>query len=201
MRLLIFWDSIWEWFYDTELWGWVNRLKIKLWENDIDVSNCAISAYTSRDVLNIFEPFFNAYSNRAEWKEKETIVIFAIWTNDSSFRGGGYYVEKDEFKWNLIKLASICRNNSLIKKLFFLTSINCDETKTTPTPWAEAYYRNIDIERYNQVIKEVSKENNLEYLDLFWVIDNSELPDWLHPDANWHKKIYDKVYDFLKNNI
>jgi len=37
MRLLIFWDSISEWYWDLENAGWTNRLKIYFWKQKVDI--------------------------------------------------------------------------------------------------------------------------------------------------------------------
>lgn len=201
MRLLVFWDSIWEGFYDYENWGWVNRLKIKLWD-EIEVFNCSISAYTTKNILKIFDTFFNAVSASEKWKEKETIIIIiTTWTNDSCILNWKRFVSLDKFQYNLTKILKLCEKTELVRKIFFLTSLNCDESKTTPVSWGEYYYKNDEIKKYNEVIKNIAVKNNIEYLDLYWTMDDSDLPDWLHPNSNWHKKIFEKVYNFLENKI
>lgn len=200
MRLLVFWDSIWEWFYDYDKWGWVNRLKLKLWE-EIEVFNCSISAYTTKNVLKIFDSFFNAVSAREKWKEKETIIVFAIWTNDSLIENWKFFVNENDFKDNLIKLINLCKDNKLVKKVFFLTTTNCDESLTNPTKWWEYYYTNNNLQKYNDIIKKVALENKIEVVDIFWILEKSDIYDWLHPNVNWHKKIFEKVYNFLENKI
>ncbi len=198
MRLLIFWDSISEWFYDYDKWGWVNRLKLVLWKKDIDVANCWISAYTTKNVLNMFDSFFNAYSNREPWKEKETVILFSIWINDSCTQNWENMISKEDFKNNLEKLYILSKEKLNVKNIFFLTCINCDENKTLPTSWWEYYYKNFDIQKYNEIIKDLCKEKWLEYLDLYGILENTDLLDWLHPNSNWHQKIFKKVLEFLK---
>lgn len=201
MRLLIFWDSITEWLFDLENWGWANRLKTTLWKKNIDVANCGISAYTTSHILNMFNSLFNAYSKREPWKEKETIILFSIGINDSSFCNGSFTTSKKSFQENLYKLYDWYQKEEYVKNVFFTTCINCDESKTTPVSWREVYYKNEYIQKYNTIIKDFCAKNNTECLDLYGILENSDFFDGLHPNANWHKKIFEKVYEFLEEKI
>jgi hypothetical protein len=66
MRLLIFWTSITEWYYDMEMWWRVNRLKIDYWnqDNDIEVANLGISWDEVPDVIKRFENEVKAFTEK-----------------------------------------------------------------------------------------------------------------------------------------
>ncbi len=69
---------------------------------------------------------------------------------------------------------------------------------------SEKYFNNIRIKQYNQLIKEVAKEENVKYLDVQSVLVNSEgyLPEETSPDGIHIGKSYcEKWLDYLKNNF
>lgn len=70
-----------------------------------------------------------------------------------------------------------------------------------PTPLDDKnnFYDNENIEIYNNIIKEVSSQENLDFIDLKEVIKLEDLYDGLHPNTQGHKKIFDTVKKFLKS--
>jgi hypothetical protein len=60
----------------------------------------------------------------------------------------------------------MCNANKIVKKVFFLTCLNCDEGKIDNASWIEIF-KNNNLEKYNTIIKEVCNENNREFLDIF----------------------------------
>lgn len=69
---------------------------------------------------------------------------------------------------------------------------------------SEKYFNNTRIKQYNQLIKEVAKEENVKYLDVQSVLVNSEgyLPEETSPDGIHIGKSYcEKWLDYLKNNF
>lgn len=199
MRLLVFWDSIWEGLYDLKKWGWTNRLKIKLRRKGIYLWNCSISGFTSNDVLSFFENFVSSFTKKEE--KNDTAIIIAIWTNDSMIYNKKENTTKEIFETNLKEIITLCKNYNFIKNIFFISTTNCDEEKTNPVLWWKFYYSNKNLETYNEIIKRISKENDLYFIDIYWLLDKTDFYDWLHPNQNWHKKIYKKVYNYIKNKI
>jgi|GEM_PF-1263733 len=61
----------------------------------------------------------------------------------------------------------MCNANKIVKKVFFLTCLNCDEKKTNPVSWTNQFYKNDNLKKYNTIIKEVCNENNREFFDIF----------------------------------
>jgi len=71
-----------------------------------------------------------------------------------------------------------------------------------PIPWLneEEFYDNENIVKYNAVIKKISNNNNLPFIDLLDLLKVDELDDGLHPNSEGHKKMFEKVKDFLVLN-
>jgi lysophospholipase L1-like esterase len=70
-----------------------------------------------------------------------------------------------------------------------------------PIPWSpEKFYSNDSVAKYNSIIKKISSEYNLPYIDLLDLLKTSELEDGLHPNSNGHKKMFLKVKEFLLSN-
>lgn len=205
MRIIVFWDSIAEGFWDYENGGWVNRLKIDFWKKygyEKMVFNAGISAYTTEHLLNCFDGILEAVSKREAWKEKDTIIIFAIWINDSAELISSWKsrVDLSLFEKNLKHLLEKAAIYSFTQEIIFLANINVDEKVINEdgNPDKEDYFYNKDIEKYNQIVQKVAHENKCWYIDLFWLMQSNDLEDGLHPNAQWHQKIYQKVLEYLE---
>jgi lysophospholipase L1-like esterase len=61
-------------------------------------------------------------------------------------------------------------------------------------------YFNKNVECYNSVLKEVSKNNKCFFVDLSGLFDNEDMEDGLHPNASGHKKIFERVKCYLIEN-
>ncbi len=203
MRIVVFWDSISEWFWDYDKWGWVNRLKIDLWKKywyEKMLMNYWVSAYTSDNVLKVFQSFFDGCSRRKIWKEKDSMVLVAIWINDCSIskETKNPQVNRGQFERNIKEIIDICNRDELIKKLVFVGNINVDEEVVNNDEEWDFLFYNSEIEKYNRIIKRVCDENGLDFIDLFWIMDSGDLEDWLHPNGGGHEKIFCEVKRFLE---
>lgn len=67
-------------------------------------------------------------------------------------------------------------------------------------PWRDIYYTNDNIKKYNEVMKKVCAENSVLYLDIFGLLSNNDLDDGVHSNTEGHRKIFEKVKDFLLEN-
>ena len=90
-------------------------------------------------------------------------------------------------------------------KIVFVGLFPVDETKTTPIPWnRDKYYKNEYIQKYNQTLKVICKENEVYFIDLFHKFKDLNykdlLEDGLHPNSEGHKKIFEVIKDFLIEN-
>ncbi|MFQ6056666.1 MAG: SGNH/GDSL hydrolase family protein [Methanosarcinales archaeon] len=74
-------------------------------------------------------------------------------------------------------------------------------------PWAtNISYKNESIQKYNEIIKSVCKENNVYFVEIFDQMMKLSykklLEDGLHPNSDGHQKIFEIIKDFLiKNKI
>lgn len=204
MRILVFWDSISEWFWDYENWGWVNMLKVNLWKQywyEKMVMNYWVAAYTSENIVNIFQSYFDWCSRREVWKEKDSTVIIGIWINDCSINNitNQPRINKEEFTKNITKIIGKCKNDELINRIIFITNINIYEKVVNNYEEWNFLFFNEKIEKYNTIIKNLCIQNNIESIDLYWIMNKDDLEDWLHPNTKWHTKIFKKVEQYLIN--
>ena len=203
MRIIIFWDSISEGYCDYEFGGWSNRLKIaymkEYWYERM-VMNYGISAYSSENLVNCYDSFFNAVSRRETGKEKISTVIFAIGINDSAeiINTWKKKVDLKKFEENIQLLIEKTQREELIERVIFLWNINVDESMINSFSDGEMYFYNSEIQKYNDTLKNLTENNNCEYVELFWLMNPEDLEDGLHPNANGHKKIYEKMKEYLQ---
>lgn len=130
---------------------------------------------------------------------KPNIVIFATGLNDDIVKksDGNHLVEFDEFESNIKELIQKAR--SFTSNIIVLGLQRVDETKTTPIPWQKDYsYYNADIQEYDTKLQEIVKQENILYLSMFDLLSDEELEDGLHPNAQGHQKIFEKVKQFLQ---
>ncbi|MEK7134161.1 MAG: GDSL-type esterase/lipase family protein [Patescibacteria group bacterium] len=185
MVICIWGDSITWGAYDPEQGGWATRLRNHLGakDNNIYVYNLGISGDTTADLLERIG---------VEAKSREpNLIIFAIGINDAQFihSANGLRVSLDEFQQNLAKLLSIAKK--FTDKVVFVGLTKVDESKTTPCPWnPNKSYTNENITRLDKVIEKFCEDNNLKFIPMGGVIENSDLTDGLHPNTGGHIKIF-----------
>lgn len=199
--ICVFGDSITWGAWDYELGGWVNRLRIfldiqKNMENKNDddfvfLYNLGIAGGTTRDLLKRFD---------VETEAREpNIVIFDVGTNDAIFvkSQNKNLVPAKEFEDILQEL--IIKPKKFCDKIILIGLKEIDESKTTPIPWEEDYYyTNKSLAEYNMIIKKVANKNKVYYLEPPYLSKISDFEDGLHPNSVGHKKIFEKVKDFLE---
>lgn len=187
MTICVFGDSITFGASDLEKGGWVERLKIYFAENyDTDVYNLGISGNNTEDLLSRVEVETSA--------RKPDIIIFAIGVNDSQ-----YIKSKDNprialhtFEQNLVELVKI--GQRVASNVIFVGLTPVDELKTKPIPWdIEKYYDTENVEKYNSVIQLICEKNSILFIDMRGVIKKEDLSDGLHPNAQGHEKMFQKI--------
>ncbi len=197
-RIVVWGDSITRGAGDNYKWGWVNRLDLYFTNNylkdDCSVYGLWISGNTTEDLLKRFDVEAEARNPK--------VVLFAIGINDSIFINNDKnkpFVSIDKFESNLNELIKEARVYT--DKIAFIGLTKVIESETIPVSWAlDKCYDNENIKKYDEIIKKVVKENNLHYVSMFDVLEDSLLTDGLHPDSVWHEKIAHSVKEFLFNN-
>jgi len=194
--ICIFGDSIAWGAVDPDGGGWATRLRNYFESHglpinqDTDVYNLGVSGNNTDDLVIRFS---------VELKAREaTFVIFAIGINDSQFviPENKNRVSVERFRANLETMIAEAKNVGCGVALVGLTRV--DESKTTPIPWnADKKYINADIEKYDQVLKDIADKEKLLYVDMNKTLSRDDLYDGLHPNTAGHKKIFEKIKEFL----
>lgn len=193
--ICIFGDSTAWGAWDMEKGGWVNRLWLYVGEKTDgrgNIYNLSISGGTTETILERFE---------SEAKVREAnALIFQSGGNDSYLKGknGHNQIPVDQFRKNLEEIIRKAKN--ITSNIIFIGFTNVDETKTMPVSWKDIYYVNSEIKKYNEAMRDVCKENQVPYLDIFGLLENEDFEDGLHPNTMGHKKVFEKVKSFLEEN-
>lgn len=178
-----------------EIGGWVNRLWLhagKKTDGKCEIYNLSISGGDTDTILERFE--FEAKVRQAD------VIIFQSGGNDAYLKGrnGSNQIPLDKFRKNLEEI--IRKAENITKKIVFVGFKNVDERKTMPVSWEDIYYINSEIKKYSETMRDVCRENNILYLDIFGLLKNEDLEDGLHPNATGHVKIFEKVRSLLEEN-
>ncbi|MFH1402413.1 MAG: GDSL-type esterase/lipase family protein [Patescibacteria group bacterium] len=196
--------------WDSEKGGWVNRLKLyfeSLDEKDekkVFIYNLGIESNTTENILKRFnneaEERFWGDSDNENYKN-DNICIFDIGKNDSIYVGSknNNWVKLDKFEKNLNKLIKEVRKFS--SKIIFVGPARIDESETIPWEETGESYCNENIEKYNLVIKSVCNEQNIHFIPMIDLLNiKNDLEDGLHPNVQGHRKMFERVKDFLLKN-
>lgn len=166
---------------DAEGGGWTDRLKTHVWQKrdfETDVYNCGISGDKVANVLKRFDVEATA--------RKADKIIFSVGINDSPHSTNPQGTPLEEFKDQYRQL--IKKAEGFTKDVIFVGLTNVDEDIE------EKNYKNDEIQKYDKVMQEIAAEKGLRFVSLFGSLNKEELtPDGLHPNANGHKKIFEKV--------
>ncbi len=193
--ICIFGDSTAWGAWDMEKGGWVNRLWLYAGEKtdgECEIYNMSISGGTTETMLERFE-------SEANIREADGL-IFQSGGNDSYLKGknGPNQISLGKFKSNLEEIIKRARN--ITNNIIFIGFKNVDESKTNPVSWKDIYYVNAEIKKYNEAMRDVCKERDIPYLDIFGLLNAEDFKDGVHPNAAGHEKIFTKVRDFLTTN-
>ena len=194
-RICVFGSSIGYGHNDDEGGGWCDRLKAYYFKSkkDISVYNLSVSGAMSKDVV---ERFAVEYGVR-----QPKVVLVAIGLNDSIFDKdtNEYKISLEDTKKNIEQLISRVKEDCNTIALIGLTSVT--ENLVSPVPWAvNLSYSNADIEKYDSIIKEAAKNNDVPYCYIYDLLNDEDLDDGLHPNADGHKKMFERIKDFLEQN-
>ena len=198
MRLLIFWDSITEWYKDYKMWGWANRLKIYLWQLKTDVSavNYGFSGFTTQDVIGILDSFTKPWVSH--WKQ--VAFLFAVGINDSMTNANTSQKRftLQQFEQNISELINLAQKyNPGYIKFLWLTKVN--EELVYPRSEDGGGYQNVRIQKFDDILRQTATQNNCWYLKIFDLLSQDDLEDGLHPNPEGHQKIFERVKEFVLN--
>lgn len=209
-HILVFGDSNTYGAWDIE-GGWVQRLRKYLDQKHINnnlgegtyalVYNLGVSGDKSTDILKRFKVEAEARKGR---DGEEVIVLLDVGSNDCIFNEklGGLEVSQEDFKNNYLELIGLAQEYS--KKIVAIGSMSTD-SRVDPIPWAPGrHYRNEDIKKYNQIIREVADETGISFIEIYQeFIDqdySSLLMDGVHMNDEGHEQVYEIIKDYLLEN-
>lgn len=202
--ILVFGDSIVYGAWDPTGGGWVNRLRQHLEQKVVSsddvihrVFNLGVSGETSLDVLK-HDP--SEIVNRTK-SDHQLVVIFGVGTNDSArVKDLSPQIAPDEYMKNMAKLITLAKHKEAIVICLSLLGVN--ESLVAPAPWhTEIFYRQKYIEEYNNLLRRVTDEQRVSYLDFgdTFTRDVSLFDDGVHPNSKGHQVIAEKVLDYLES--
>ena len=191
-KIIAIGDSITRWANDLEeLWR-VNRMKKHFDNNNVDqetqVYNCWISGNTSEDLL----PRFSIETKSRAKNDKNVIIILAIWINDSIILNDSWKNQVDSpiFEQNINQLIDLAKPYQVI--ILWLTNINEQKTNLCSRE-PQKSFKVSEVKKYDEILEKISKERNIQYINLKGILTNKDLSDWLHPNHIGHQKIAEKV--------
>ena len=190
--ICLFGDSITWGEGDSEKGGWGARLRSYFETNNfkIELYNCGVSGDNTDKLLQRFTVETSA--------REPDIVIFAIGVNDSQYvrSKDNPRVSLEKFQNNLQEL--INQAKKFTEQIIFIGLIHVDESKTMPVPWITTlFYDEENVKLYDEKIKEICDRNSLRFIEMLDLLNNSDLKDGLHPNAQGHEKIFFKIRDSL----
>lgn len=188
--------------WDTEKGGWANRLRLWIDEQNLaadsedgfywEVYNLGISGDTTKDVLSRFESEMKA--------RKGNLIIISIGDNDTVYNGAPDKprLTEDEYASNIEQMISIAR--AVTDRIVLLGLKKVTEEKVQPVWWDdEVNYSNDSIKAYDERLKKIADEQGVGYIPMFDLLTVDDLEDGLHPNAQGHEKIFQKIKDWLEN--
>ena len=183
MEIGVWGDSITYGECDSEALGWVGRLRKAFPVEDyIGVYNRGICGDTSEDLVKRFAVEVNSI--------QPDTIIFAVGINDSKYPATkeGNKIPIEDFKKNIQTLVEEAKKYT--DRIFIVGLTKVIETSIQ----SPSRFSNNQIELYNNVLKELSEKNTLQFINMLQAIDiKTDLYDGLHPNA--------KGYDKMSNTI
>lgn len=201
-KIFVFGDSISfganDWIYG----GWVVKLKNYFAKTGQfhHVFNLGVSGENSNHILQRMQSEIEP--RKSIGPGKKSLLLIGIPINDTRIEhvlDGDPEISKEDFLNNLKKLHVVAREN--VDEFVFIGATNVDEQKTDP--WQEVSdrrivcWRNKIVGEYNAIAKKYCEEQDINFIEMFGLLDHTDLPDGLHPNEIGHEKMYRKIKSFL----
>lgn len=203
-NILIFGDSI-TWGAVDSKGGWAQRIKdyvniqtLAGKNHNNNVYPLGISGENSGELIKRLE----AEASIRLDEDNKTALIIAIGINDSQIELLTHTnkISVEDFRKNLNQIVEI--GKKFAQQVIFVGLTPVDEGKVKPMPWKLTHgYANEQIEKYNNVLKEVAEEQSVTFLEVYAKFQEVEskalLFDGLHPNDKGHELIYSIVKEYL----
>ena len=189
-------DSIAHGFFDEEDLGWAARLGKMMLQKKSGGYVFNNMAQAGDNIADVYHRALAEVGSR-----KLDLIIVSAGINDLRRR------KNSELQLDFSEGARIMYWQKLLD---FLQSVGAKTVVTDLLPVVENKYsveaglirRNEDVERYNQLIKEVCEEKQVYYMERYnaWQRRNLDelYHDATHPNSQGHKLIAEEVYEYLK---
>lgn len=157
----------------------------------LDLINiCGFNGYNTNHLKKVFKNIIKGYYR----DNKRNIVLLFIGTNDSQYNDLNVNrVNLKEYKRNINNFIKI--SNELNMKIVL---IGLPGTGKDKLDWKKnEYYGNDMIIKYNDVLKNTSKENKIKLINTFGLLNSNDYYDGLHPNNNGHKRLFKLIIKSL----
>lgn len=194
---LFFGDSITYGEYDGVLGGYVEILKrychAGFYNNNVNEVNCfnlGIGGETTEGLMKRFE-----IETKARFSPDENLIFFFYGANDLALSEGKEIVSLTDFEQNLSQVISQAKR---FATEIYVISILPISKKVDGIKIPDRKFRTTQkIELYNQKLKELALQNQIEFIDIFSRFNSTKeeflSKDGIHPN--------EKGYQFIANQI
>lgn len=194
---LFFGDSITYGEYDGILGGYVDILKrychAEFYQNNTNEINCfnlGIGGETTEGLIKRFE-----IEMKARYSPDENLIFFLYGANDLAEKNNVELVSLSDFEANLSQMISHAKE--FTKNVYLISILPISKTVDGINVPERKFRTTQKIELYNQKLKELAAENDVEFIDIFSSFNaNKEVflsKDGVHPN--------EKGYDFIATQI
>lgn len=198
MRICAWGDSITYGACDSEGLGWVGRMRKSLFADGDESTtfyNRGVGGDTSANLLARMPVEFESL--------RPEIAIVAIGINDSVYKGtdkSKTLTSLSDFEQNLTQIFAVAGS---AKKVYSLGLTRVTEELVQPLPWSTTgkSYSNSVIAQFDEVLKKVSRDAGVTYIDMSASLEPSDLMDGLHPNAQGYDKMADKILAEIKGAL
>lgn len=197
---ICFGDSITRGENDSEYGGWVDRLKIHCVQEFVKNQNDEVCTFNmgigGEDTDGLMKRFKSEFDARLI-DDGDNIVTIGYGANDLSILNHENLVPIERYISNL----TACIDHALHKsaKVYLINIVPFTKIENLHIPMRER--KMSDALKYNQALKLLAKEKQVEYIDVHAVFTNHQGNlfsfDGVHPNAKGHQLMFDKIREVI----
>src|SRR6185312_11396507 len=183
MRVLVFGASSAQGYWDSQ-GGWADRLKhyydeIQMRDFSVDqpkVMNLGVSGDTAQQVLSRIEA-----ETRARQNAKGVSIVIQVGSNNAAEQNGQTRTTSEDYQAELEQI--IAKAKMLTDKVVVVGFPAVDESKTNPIPWADLYYKNKNIRKFETAAETAAEKQGVVFIPVFEKFKpEMSAHDGLHPN-------------------